>query len=538
LERLGLRGFEAGAKIAVLGRKLVMVLPARFWISFVLCLTASTVCSAQSAITGRLLQKRGDTRAPLLDCTVFARSIDNGPLVGEYPDGQGRFRLEFPPDSRVTVGTICPDYQIFEINGRSTVPPTHDCSNPGLCAEVDLTLEPLAVIEGHVIDENGMPVEYIRLELRQQAGGQRGRSRQASSDDRGYFRFYHLTPGGYLLRPIVRGGHNEGFAWLGDEQQFTVGAGAVVSAAQVRLRMAAPVELSGRITGLPPGTTSVLISLTSRGETSSHSFGQSVAVDAEGRFRLPGVPPGAYQVKLDMASGADGVLVSNSSHLGAVELGPGSGEIILARTEPGQVKGKLLVEWPDRDDLPREPGQDPVVFQLVSEDGFEQRILAQPPDYTFEAASVHPGTYKIVFYGPGPNVTRRRPDGEWERFEEAIVRKGQTTQLDLRVRYELGRLTVLVKPAPGSPEAAEDKPAAHYVVGFRDERGIGLYPTDQNGRLVMRYFAGGEYEICAWREMSRQLAEDPATWTKAGDAVRKFRHEESADVEITLTAAP
>jgi hypothetical protein len=512
--------------------------PPRFWIALALCLAASAVCSAQSSITGRLLQQRGDTRVALLDCTVFARSIDNGPLVGEYPDGQGRFRLDFPPDSRVTVGTICPGYRILEINGRRSVPPTHDCSTPGLCAEVELTLEPLAVIEGYVIDDNGMPVEQIRLELRQQQGGQRGRSRQATSDDRGYFRFYHLTPGAYELRPNVTSGQSEGFAWQGDPQRFTVAAGDVVSAAQVRLRMVAPIELTGRIIGLPPGTTNILLTLTGKDETSRYSFGQTVEVDAEGHFRLPGVHPGNYRVQMDMVGGPDGVLSNSSAQLGAVELGPGSGEVTLVRTEPGRVEGKLQVEWPDRNDLPRPGAQDPVVFQLVSEQGFQQHIQAEPPGYTFEAANVHPGTYKIVFHGPGPNVARRRPDGEWEPIGETVVRAGQTTELDLRVRFELGRLTVLVKPAPGSPEAAEDEPAAYYVVGFRDGRGTMLYPTDQNGLLVMRYFASGDYEICAWRELSRDQAQDPETWTKAADAVRKFRHEESADMEITLTAAP
>jgi hypothetical protein len=33
------------------------------------------------------------------------------------------------------------------------------------------------------------------------------------------------------------------------------------------------------------------------------------------------------------------------------------------------------------------------------------------------------------------------------------------------------------------------------VVGIRGGGRGSLYPTDQNGRLVMRYFARGDYEI-------------------------------------------
>jgi hypothetical protein len=481
------------------------------------------------------MQKRGDTVIPLLDCTVFARSIDNGPLVGEYPDTQGRFRLDFPPDARVTVGTICPGYQIFEINGRRTVPPTHDCSTPGPCADVQLTLEPLAVVEGYLVDHNGMPIEDISVQLRQ-PGGPIGRGRQAVSDDRGYFRFFHLTPGDYELEPILRGGQYAGFIWEGDSQRLTVRAGDVVSAGQVRLRLVEPVELTGRIPGLPPGTTSVYLSFRRNKGAMTFSFGQNVEVDAEGRFRTPGLPPGNYQLQMHVPNATDPA-AQNSAYLGAVDLRTAPGEVVFSRTEPGRVQGTLQVEWPDRDDLPGPSENDPRAFRLVSEKGEDYWMHAMPPEFAFQN-SLPAGTYKLLFSGPGPIVTQRGAGGEWEPIEQVVIRAGQTTELPLRVRFELGRLTILVKPAPGSEEANSDKPAAYYVVGIRGGGRGALYPTDQNGRLVMRYFARGDYEICAWRAMSPQEVEDPETWRKAGDAVRKFNHEGSVDMEITLTAAP
>jgi hypothetical protein len=512
--------------------------PPRFCFGLALCLAVCGVSAAQSTITatitGRLLQKRGETEIPLLDCTVFARSIDNGPLVGEYPDAQGRFRLDFPADSRVTVGTICPGYQIFEINGRRTVPPTHDCSAPGPCADVQLTLQPLAVIEGNVVDHNGMPLEQISVQLRQ-TGTPRERGRQAVSDDRGYFRFFHLTPGDYELEPIIRGGQQEGFTWEGDPQRLSVSAGDVVSAGQVRLRLVEPIELTGRIAGLPPGTTNVFLSLQGRDDT-THWFGQSVEVDAEGRFRMTGVPPGNYQVQMQVFS--PDRPTERTAFLGPVDLRTVSGEVAFTRSDPGSLKGTLEVEWPDRDDLPGPSDQDAIAFRLVSEEGFDQWVHAMPPEHTFQLDNLPAGTYKLIFRGPGSNVTQLGSGGEWEPVEQVVIRAGQTTELPLRVRFEMGRLSIFVKPAPGSEEASQNKPAAYYVVGIRGGGRGALYPTDQNGRLVMRYFARGDYEICAWRAMSPQEVEDPEIWRKAGDAVRKFNHEGSVDMEITLTAAP
>ncbi len=527
-----------------------MVRSPRFWIVIALALAACAVGSAQSSISGRLLQKRGDALTPLTGCTVMARSIDNGPLVGEYPDSQGRFRLDFPPDSRVTVGTLCPGYRIFAINGRRTLPPTHDCSAPGPCAELELTLEPLAVIEGYVVDDNGMAVEQITVELRQN-GGPQAQPRQTSTDDRGYFRFYYLPPGEYEVEPTVRRGQYQGFTWAGDTQSVSARAGETVSVGQIRLRAVEPLELSGRIAGLPAGTRSVFLFLRGRGQ--GNMLGQTVAVDPEGRFRLTGIPPGQYQVQMNLNHPGPAIGERASSQLGTIDLQASTTDVLLTQSESGRLQGKIQTEWPDRDDLPPRAPNDPVFFRLVPADsaegsgnrhpepqgirGREQWVPAQPPDYEFHVDDLQPGVYKLLFNGPGANVSQRNAAGEWEPLRQVEIRAGKTAELTLRVRFEVGRLTVRVKP-PGAGESDPNQEPAYFVVGIRGNGPVQLYSTDQNGRLVLRYFAGGDYEICAWSAMTPEQAADPATWQAAGDAVRQFHHEGESDMEITLTAAP
>jgi hypothetical protein len=506
----------------------------RLPIAIAVGLAACAIAAAQSTITGRLLQKRGDNLSPLPNCTVFASSIDNGPLVGEYPDSQGRFRLEFPPDSRVTVGTICPGYQVAEINGRRTVPPTNDCSTPGPCADLQLTLEPQAVIEGYIVDHNGMPVEQVSVELRQGAGP-RARHRQTDSDDRGYFRFFHIPPGEYEIEPMIRGRRFQAFSWESDPQQVAVRPGDVLSLGEMRLRLVEPLELSGRITGLPPGTIGVFLTLDGRGL--GVSLGQTVAVDGDGRFHLSNVPPGRYEVRMNLPEPDGSLNTMSPARLGPVDLRSASGEVVFTRSEPGGLQGTVQIDPPERDDV-RGPGpNEPFGFRIVSDDGFEQWVQTNPPDHAFHLDNLEPGSYKLLL-GPGLNVRRRAAGDEWEPIEALQIRAGEPAEVELRVRFEMGRLTVVVKPAPDSDEAANNKPAAHYVVGLRGDGPASLNPTDQNGRLVMRYIAAGDYEICAWRTLSPEQADDPETWRKAGDAVRKFRHEGEADMEITLTAAP
>lgn len=129
------------------------------------CLAVCCVAAAQSAITGRLLQKRGETLSPVRHCTVYASSARSGPLIGEYPNDQGRFRFDFPPDSSITVGLACPGFRLVADAEREAgadgepSPPVYNCSRPGLCADVQLVIEPLAAVEGEAVDDSGVPVE-------------------------------------------------------------------------------------------------------------------------------------------------------------------------------------------------------------------------------------------------------------------------------------------------------------------------------------------------------------------------------------------
>jgi len=479
----------------------------------------------QVRIDGRLLEQRGAQLSPIPHCTVFAQSIDSGPLVGEYPDDQGRFVLEFPPDSRVSVGTICPGYSVGKINGRSTPPLTYDCSQPGPCASVEMTLEPLAVVEGQVVSSWGAAVEGVHVVLRQ-GSGRRSRQHATQSDDRGYFRLNHVRPGRYELEPMTQRPIAQGLSWEGRVQPIEVSAGDVVSGVQVQLSLVEPVEMSGRIQGLPPDTKQVQLMVSRR--DGRFATTQVVPVDESGRFQVRGLQPGAYQFRMLDPGSTERSMVN----LGAAELRPGAGEATLTMQQPARLVGVIHPEWPERDDPPPMENR-PIFLRLQSEEGDAGAIHARPPDYRFEVRDLFPGTYKVTADGAGGHVLQRIGADEWGPVEPVVVAEGQTVELELKVRFEVGSLTVFVRP----PEGAA--PSEHYVVALRnEERGTMVFPTDQNGKLVMRYISRGDYEIGAWQELTREQADDPEFWEQAGDAVRKFRHEEGVDMEITLTAAP
>ena len=502
-------------------------------ISLAACLAAPLALAAQATITGALQQRRGDRLFPVSDCVVFAGSAEAGPLVGEYSGPKGRFQLAFPPAARVSVGADCPGYRLISINGRQSPVASFDCSQPGLCADVELILEPLASIEGYVLDSNGMPVENVRIELRRTGDDPRRRRGSGGSDDRGYFRLFHLLPGDYELSTRGVRGLAEGLEWNSEPVRLSLAPGDEITGVQVRLTLSEGVELSGRIQGVPPGTKQVMLML--QPLDGGRPFSRSVQLGEDGSFTLDGAAPGRYEAQVALLDNPRPEGQLTTTYVGPVEVAPGGGEVTLVRREPIRLSGTVEVQWPDRKDLPGVAEGMPLYITLESEDGFRRGGQARPPDYRFEVQGLRPGRYRLRPSGPGGAKTERRiaPD-EWEPLETIDLNEGDNLELDLRVRFEIGRLSVLVKPPPGSSAAQ----AAHFVVGIRRNGITRLFPADQNGRLAIDGFPAGDYEICAWPDISFEAANDPETWSKAGDAVREFRHEEGADMEISLTAAP
>jgi len=511
-------------------------------IALVLVWTALTpVLAAQASITGRVIERRGDQVLRVVDCLTFAQSIENGGLAGVYSDGEGRFHLEFPPQERVFVATRCSGYRAVGANGRPGLRPTFDCSKDAPCGELELELERLGVVDGYVIGPQGQPVEGIEVVLRATSAPDPRRTRmwRGHSDDRGYYRIHSIPPGEYELRPQPRNQSRSRPTWEGEPITVRLAPGADSTGLQVPLQLKPRAVLRGRIAGLPPGTEQVQIEIASEQSSSN----ENVAVDENGVFEIEGVAEGAYRVALFESSGEGSERQLRRRYLGVAEAGPSPAATPLAILEPAVIEGRVSeVVWPRRGDLG--PPQDSLRLQLepaVRRNrlfGYETAV-AKDPDYTFRMVAEQPGEYRLRVLGPGPVVEQVAEDGTRAPLPETFrLESGDRQELNLAVRFSVSRLTVLVTPAPGSDEAEQGLPAAHYVVALRDGDRLITYPTDQNGRLLLRYFLAGSWEIAAWRSIDPKTLRDDSVWEAAGDAVRRFTQTDETDLEITLTAVP
>lgn len=495
--------------------------------------------AAQASISGRLVERRGDRVLPVADCLAFAQSIENGGLSGVYSDGDGAFELQFPQQERVFVATRCGGYRSVGANGRPGLRPTFDCSRPGPCGEVEVELERLAVVDGIVAGPQGQPVEGIQLVLTAASARNPGNGPnwRGYSDDRGYYRIHSVPPGEYVLRTQVRNSDPSGPIWEGDPIGVSLAPGADSTGLQVPVRIRPRAVLRGRIADLAPGTEEVQIELESEGSSST----ETVTVDENGVFEIEGVAAGPYRIGLYETTGEGAERQVNRRYLGVAEAGYSSAVTPLAVREPAVVEGRFVeVRWPEREDV--RPDEDSLRVLLRSTAPDARRYgyrggVARGPEYAFRLSVEDLGEYRFSVNGPGPVVEQIAEDGTRTPLPETFrLEAGDHKQLKLAVRFSLSRLTVLVSPAPGSPEAEQGRPAAHYVVALRDGARLITYPTDQNGRLLLRYFYAGDWEIAAWRSIDPKTLRDEAVWEAAGDAVRRFTQTDASDLEITLTA--
>ncbi len=167
--------------------------------------------------------------------------------------------------------------------------------------DVRLTLTPTGAITGRVVDSAGEPVQGISVSIEIANGG----AGTATSDDKGQFRIGGLRPGKYRVKatplslPFPAEIRSDGSSQLRDAttyypdslsakaaQRLEVRAGAEVSGVDIKLVQTPIVQVSGKVTGLPPGVKNVMVS--------TFPSGQGAGIKADGTFSLSQLDPGKY----------------------------------------------------------------------------------------------------------------------------------------------------------------------------------------------------------------------------------------------------
>jgi hypothetical protein len=238
-----------------------------------------------------------------------------GPQVfTTFSDSAGFFRFSVVPGGNCFISADKPGFTETPLAGRSL-----SLNLIASMEDVRLSLTPLGVITGKVVDQDGQPlrgVNIIALTQRMEDGTRQTQTaRNVATDDRGMYRLWNLIPGKYYVKAAGKSGGTNLYAgetpprYLVDEAFAPTyfGGGKTLDAAQpiqieagtearadVNLTLQQAYKIRGALTNFVPRRT-VKFELLSGDEDLSAS---RVSVNGDtGTFQILDVIPGSYTVR-------------------------------------------------------------------------------------------------------------------------------------------------------------------------------------------------------------------------------------------------
>jgi hypothetical protein len=508
-----------------------------------------------ATVSGTVTAREGSRLKPVFRAEVVAREGGSAEIAAvARTDREGRFLITGLTTPKVTLAVQKSRYFTARANGREGENLSLDCSVPADCSDVRFELALGAVISGMVRDEFGEAVAMAMVTVAspEQSRGEAGaptnwRNTRAMTDERGYFRFYGVKPGPYILkaeRPAR--GPMAGTAFEGEPVDIEAAEGREIHGILItgrRSESAKSFTVSGRISGVDSTDDSGFISLQSL-NLGSMGRGSSTgaSIEPDGSFSIPRLTAGRYAVSYVRRANRGMWAPRDFVPLGTIEVQADVTGLVLKPIPPTGFSGALRFE---SGTAPPEVA----VYATSSEFWRPASDTAKAPDYRFEITNLTPGTYRLDIEQGSRGFVRGREPGEFfvrgiRRGSEIIparevpVSEGKVEQLELLVSNEFSRVYGRVKAA-GEPGAAGPvRKGAQFQVGLSGPSGFRVMQADQNGRFDFDRVVPGEYRICAWSDPDTQPIYDDKTWTAAGAAVRKFSVETGSEVEIDLTAVP
>jgi len=450
------------------------------------------------------------TNEPVKKATVTLQSMRGTTNYSAVTDASGHFHFDsVEPGQYQTVGYR--DGFVPSLGNRfgPMIKPVTVAAEQQV-SDLTVKLIPLAVVSGHVLDEDGDPLVYAQVMAMHYVYGQGGARRLqpggfAVCNDLGEFQFLDLEPGRYYFMASTRGQLERlppNTKYAGPEQAYpqtfypsaaeaaqatatVVTAGAQINGIDFRLRKAPAFHVRGKAfdeDGGPPRNTMVRL------QGSINRFPMANArVRANGTFDLPAVVSGSYMLYLQSPK----MLAVHQ----AVEVGDHDvNDVAIVLHPEFEISGKMRREEnsaaPARESrmgvnlVPTEPG----------------RAAGSPvnPDGTF-TLKIMPGEYHInAMCDAGAYLKSARLGDQDVANGKIDLTQQSVGVLDLVCGIDVGRLQGAVQNENGEPASG-----ALITINPDDEHRnrFDLYQvlrSDQNGRFDYQDFAPGNYKVFAW----------------------------------------
>lgn len=227
------------------------------------------ILSAGASLRGTVRDPSG---SPAADVLIGLEPVDGQrvPSALTRSDRSGSFAF----------GGLEPGSYLVAAEGRTGHRARRRVHVTGDISEIDIALEPGALVTGRVRDRDGRPLASTDVVL--VGSSPDSSSRQATTDDTGTFRFAGVAAGSYYAR-ATRDGYLPAIARVQVDD---------VPVGDLELELSSGAKLEGQLLGLPlEELSSVLVS-------APQLQGVVTRLDPAGRFVLTGLPPGDVLVEI------------------------------------------------------------------------------------------------------------------------------------------------------------------------------------------------------------------------------------------------
>jgi len=481
------------------------------------------------SIQGKVLQEPDGQ--PIRKANVQL-SGQKGPAIqySATTDAEGKFEIDDVQPGHYIVVVERPGFVQSGTGSRQTSISVQPGSGKN---ELNLHMQPAAVISGKIVDLDGDPVRDVNVTATR-AGSNRTRWNShdfgnGATNDLGEFRISGLRAGRYKIAasppegarlPIQNDTNNKKdqsiyltthYPGVLDEDQAA--AVEIHAGAETRVNFGLltgrAYHVSGSITGITIKGNMTQILLQAKGSSGLRMIPAELGED--GKFEFTSVLPGSYVARLIVVMIEEGRPAMQMSRLGQpIEVSNANVEGLRLQPEPvGLVRGKFRLDTDQKFDWTQ------LTVRLIP---FEERdaepawgdtmgfptISTVNSDGTFELKNIPGGTYQLVVGARSDTLRDYITDSinlEGRDVADSGIPVHPDTYLDVVISAKGAAISGTVVDTNGQPVAnatVVDVPAAEH--GMR----LDLFQqdtTDQTGHFSLRGLNPGKYTVLAFEEL-------------------------------------
>jgi hypothetical protein len=467
-------------------------------------------------------------------------------------DADGKFTITGIPPGRYFVNAT---RTLFFRARRDSGPAVLTLAEGQRLTGIQILLSPTSVIAGRVMDDRREPLRSVRVEAlrREFRDGLRiwVAAGQATTDDRGEYRLFNLTPGTYYVRAAQSSMPPLFYPGTPDSQSavpVSVEAGAEAGAIDIEIRRSPDYSLQLTLGGIPTESTVNFLLRRKSALASEQQAARAEMLSAK-TYRIGQIAPGAYDLFVQVSSnpgvGAQPRGLTNAANIpvNVTNANLDLGTVAIPSTVA--VTGRILMPEP----LPSPVAAERLVLTMRSLDLATIAVIARgtttPPginsDGSFTLPYVAPGRYQLQLTGLPPDtylISAR--EGAREVLDTGFTVNGTQNLLELTIGGpgSVGSVIGTVVNALGSPVSS----STVLLVPAPERRGnpaaFRTTTTDQSGNFTVRSVLAGDYRVLGWEDLEPGSYFDPEFlkgFETRGEAIRVQRGSQNT---VTVRVIP